>query len=98
MQWRFGEPQAKVRSRRKDAEFYTNIMLHLSVIVPLPRKDKMRHVSREVLDQLSEQLNRREFKDFDHERFVRDLKRWFKRIEDRYDGRTSRPWHYASGE
>lgn len=88
----------RVRFRRKDAEFYTDIMLDLSVIIPLPMKDKMRYVFREILEQLSGQLNRRKFKDFDHKRFLRDLKRWFKRIEDRYDGQTSGPWHYASGD
>ncbi|PZP62682.1 MAG: hypothetical protein DI597_07490 [Pseudoxanthomonas spadix] len=88
----------RLRFRRERAEFYTDIMLDLSVIIPLPMKDKMRYIFREILEQLSEQLNRKKFRDFDHKRFLRDLKRWFKRIEDRYDGQTSGPWHYASGE
>jgi hypothetical protein len=81
--------------RRKKAEFYTDIMLDLPTILPLSMKEKMHYVSRELLRQLSEQLNKRKFKDFDHIRFLHDLKNWLEGIEERYDGRTTGPWRYA---
>jgi len=58
----------------------------------------MRYVSQELLQQLSEQLNKWKFKDFDHGRFLRDLGAWLEGIEQRYDGQTSGTWHYASGD
>ncbi|MCW0457418.1 MULTISPECIES: hypothetical protein [Xanthomonas] len=88
----------RVRFSSKSAEFYTDVMLDLPIIVPLSMKEKMHYVSRELLQQLSEQLNKRKFKDFDHARFLNDLEKWLEGIEGRYDGQTSGPWRYASGE
>ncbi|MFG6069822.1 hypothetical protein ACEU0B_003004 [Stenotrophomonas indicatrix] len=88
----------RVQFRRKKAEFYTDVMLDLSTIVPLSMKEKMRYVSRELLDQLSEQLNKVKFRDFDKARFIGDLEKWLKDIESRYDGQTSGAWRYDPGE
>lgn len=90
--------QRRVRFRRKDAEFYTDILLDLAAVVPLTMKQKMRYVSQQVMEQLSEQLNKRRFKDFDHLRFLQDLQEWLEEIESRYDGQTTGAWRYASGE
>ncbi|KAB7765678.1 hypothetical protein CEK69_16625 [Xanthomonas sp. LMG 12462] len=81
--------------RRAKAEFYTDIMLDLPTILPLSMKEKMHYVSRELLQQLSEQLNKRKFKDFYHARFLRDLEIWLEGIEERYDGQTTGSWRYA---
>lgn len=88
----------RVQFRRKKSEFYTDVMLDLPTIVPLSMKEKMRYVSRELLEQLAEQLGRVKFKDFDHARFLLDLKVWLEDIDSRYDGQSSGAWHYASGE
>ncbi|MDN8644340.1 hypothetical protein Q0S19_07690 [Stenotrophomonas indicatrix] len=88
----------RVQFRRKKAEFYTDVMLDLPTIIPLSMKEKMRYVSAELLEQLSEQLNKVKFKDFDHARFLQDLEKWLKEIESRYDGKTSGSWRYDSGE
>ncbi|HIE4003932.1 hypothetical protein [Stenotrophomonas sp. NRRL B-14846] len=88
----------RVQFRRKKAEFYTDVMLDLPTIVPLSMKEKMRYVSRELLEQLSEQLNKVKFKDFDKIRFIGDLEIWLKDIESRYDGQTSGAWQYDPGE
>lgn len=90
--------QRRVRFRRKDADFYTDILLDLAAVVPLTMKQKMRYVSQQVMEQLSEQLNKRRFKDFDHLRFLQDLQEWLEEIESRYDGQTTGAWRYASGE
>ena len=37
------------------------------------------------------------FKDFDHARFLMDLKVWLEDIDSRYNGQSSGAWHYASG-
>lgn len=88
----------RVQFRRKKAEFYTDVMLDLPTIVPLSMKEKMRYVSQELLDQLSEQLNKVKFRDFDKARFIGDLEKWLKDVESRYDGQTSGAWHYDPGE
>lgn len=88
----------RVQFRRRKAEFYTDVMLDLPTIVPLSMKEKMRYVSRELLEQLAEQLGRVKFKDFDHARFLLDLKVWLEDIDSRYDGQSSGAWRYASGE
>jgi hypothetical protein len=95
------DPSIKFKQRaqflRKNSEFYTDIMLDLPTILPLSMKEKMHYVSRELLRQLSEQLSKRKFKDFDHIRFLHDLKKWLEEIEERYDGQTTGPWRYAPG-
>lgn len=88
----------RVQFRRKKAEFYTDVMLDLPTIVPLSMKEKMRYVSRELLEQLSEQLNKVKFRDFDTARFIGDLDIWLRDIESRYDGETSGAWGYDPGE
>jgi len=87
----------RVQFRRAKTEFYTDVMLDLPTILPLSMKEKMHYVSCELLQQLSEQLNKRKFKDFDHARFLHDLEIWLEGIEERYDGQTTGPWRYAPG-
>jgi len=85
----------RVQFRRAKAELYTDVMLDLPTILPLSMKEKMHYVSCELFQQLSEQLSKRKFKDFDHIRFLGDLENWLEGIEERYDGRTTGPWRYA---